>query len=353
MNYPIISHGKSINLNGKRFGNLTVLYCTQHVNNSYYWLCKCDCGKLLSVRSDALRSGNTTSCGCSRVISAHYRKERNIKNTIGNIYRNSIVIEHVEGMEHEECKQHTTFFKCKCLKCGNIFISNLSNLRKNKRKNGCPQCTMEESVKNKRKKNDISGQRFGKLLVIKQTSLIKHGSLLYKCVCDCGNEILCDSYSLTKQHTKSCGCLAKENASINGFKNLQKSNGAVSKWEEKITKYLQNHKDVCNLTTQLKLQNKILKYNNKNYYYDISFNVGNNKIIIECNGQVWHSMTPYQTWKHAKSRISASDKYFHDFEKILNAEEQGYDVFVVWDTEPLENICKRLNSLIQFFIRNS
>ena len=28
------------------------------------WLCKCDCGKEIIVRSDNLKSGKTKSCGC-------------------------------------------------------------------------------------------------------------------------------------------------------------------------------------------------------------------------------------------------------------------------------------------------
>lgn len=37
---------------------------TGHVE--YFWLCKCSCGKTLLVRAQALKSGNTASCGCYR-----------------------------------------------------------------------------------------------------------------------------------------------------------------------------------------------------------------------------------------------------------------------------------------------
>ena len=36
------------------------------------WLCKCDCGNIVSIRGYSLRSGNTQSCGC-------IQKETNIK----------------------------------------------------------------------------------------------------------------------------------------------------------------------------------------------------------------------------------------------------------------------------------
>jgi len=39
-----------------------------------YFLCRCDCGRELSVRGANLRSGNTTSCGCSRRKARKWRK---------------------------------------------------------------------------------------------------------------------------------------------------------------------------------------------------------------------------------------------------------------------------------------
>lgn len=47
-----------------------------------------------------------------------------------------------------------------------------------------------------------------------------NGSILWKCRCDCGNEILVTSTNLKNNHTKSCGCLQKEAASKTGKNNL-------------------------------------------------------------------------------------------------------------------------------------
>lgn len=57
--------GKFIDLTGQRFGRLTVIKRDESKPkaNGVYWLCKCDCGNVTSVRSKDLRCGFTTSCG--------------------------------------------------------------------------------------------------------------------------------------------------------------------------------------------------------------------------------------------------------------------------------------------------
>lgn len=53
---------------GLKFGELTVSAKTSKPENSSkkgsWWLCKCSCGNRLIVHSNALKTGNTTSCGC-------------------------------------------------------------------------------------------------------------------------------------------------------------------------------------------------------------------------------------------------------------------------------------------------
>lgn len=49
----------------QRFGKLTALkYVGHRDNGGSIWLCRCDCGKEIEVRSDSLVTGNTKSCGC-------------------------------------------------------------------------------------------------------------------------------------------------------------------------------------------------------------------------------------------------------------------------------------------------
>ena len=53
---------------------------------------------------------------------------------------------------------------------------------------------------------DISGQRFGHLVVIEPAGRKKDRSILWLCQCDCGNKTIVGGCSLRNGHTTSCGC---------------------------------------------------------------------------------------------------------------------------------------------------
>lgn len=58
--------GRFVDLTGERFGKLTVVGRGKNIHHYAMWLCECDCGRQCEVRSDALKNGNTKSCGCLR-----------------------------------------------------------------------------------------------------------------------------------------------------------------------------------------------------------------------------------------------------------------------------------------------
>ena len=54
-----------INMVGKRFGRLTVLYRLQNdKHGNAIWMCKCDCGNEKPIPGATLRKGVIVSCGC-------------------------------------------------------------------------------------------------------------------------------------------------------------------------------------------------------------------------------------------------------------------------------------------------
>ena len=57
---------------------------------------------------------------------------------------------------------------------------------------------------------DLTGQRFGYLTVIRRAENAKNHCTRFLCRCDCGKEIITLASSLKKGLTKSCGCLRKK-----------------------------------------------------------------------------------------------------------------------------------------------
>lgn len=57
---------------------------------------------------------------------------------------------------------------------------------------------------------DLSGRRFGKLVVIERVPNIPKHHARWLCHCDCGNTSVVESHCLIRGNAKSCGCLLYE-----------------------------------------------------------------------------------------------------------------------------------------------
>ena len=55
-------------------------------------------------------------------------------------------------------------------------------------------------------KHDFTGKRFGKLVVIAATEERVRGAIIWRCRCDCGKEVLVESRRLQSGTQQSCGC---------------------------------------------------------------------------------------------------------------------------------------------------
>lgn len=68
---------------------------------------------------------------------------------------------------------------------------------------------------------DLTGKRFGNLVVLSFNSHKNRRRTYWNCLCDCGNITVVDGSHLVTGHTRSCGCLAIERISqlnyINGL----------------------------------------------------------------------------------------------------------------------------------------
>lgn len=60
---------------------------------------------------------------------------------------------------------------------------------------------------------DLTGQRFGRLMVIQRAENTNAGKTRWRCKCDCGNVCIKATSQLRSGKTRSCGCLRKETLS--------------------------------------------------------------------------------------------------------------------------------------------
>lgn len=73
-------------------------------------------------------------------------------------------------------------------------------------------CSRKESAKKRALENiaDKTGQRFGRLIAVRPTEQRRQGSVVWECICDCGNTAYVAGNMLGCGNTSSCGCLRKE-----------------------------------------------------------------------------------------------------------------------------------------------
>ena len=131
----------------------------------------------------------------------------------GQKFERLLVIKRVERPEH--IKRKRVFYLCKC-DCGKEKIVNSSDLlTKHTVSCGCKQ--KENRIRHVSQIfNDLTGQKFGRLMVIERvnTPIEKNYSTLWLCECDCGNKKIINAISLRKGVTKSCGCYNREITSL-------------------------------------------------------------------------------------------------------------------------------------------
>lgn len=172
-------------LSGKKFGKLISIEIDWDMTNKCghtYWKCRCECGRIKSIRIDNLTSGASTSCGLC------YNDYANKKFNKLTALRKT----HVDKNGHQYW-----LFKCDC---GNLKEIEINNVTSGKVQScGCLHSEVCSSLG-----EDLIGMKFGLLTVkeLSQTSPRK-----YKCICDCGTYTIVDPGNLKNGHTQSCGCI--------------------------------------------------------------------------------------------------------------------------------------------------
>ncbi len=85
-------------------------------------------------------------------------------------------------------------WNCRC-DCGNIKGVTTANLTSGRTKScGCARI------------QDLTGQQFGKLTVLRKTASRRSGFVVWECICQCGNTTAVTTNNLTGGTVRSCGC---------------------------------------------------------------------------------------------------------------------------------------------------
>ena len=119
-----------------------------------------------------------------------------IINEIGNVYGKLTVIEEA-GIDKTGHKK----WRCQC-ECGKIIEVRGSRLRNNEKQDcGCVK---------KHGFIDETGNRYGRLTVLKLSNKKSGRHAYWECQCDCGNITIVRSSDLRQGKTRSCGCFMDE-----------------------------------------------------------------------------------------------------------------------------------------------
>lgn len=149
----------------------------------------------------------------------------------GTVFGMLTVLSDGDPHKYPSGKQSSTSI-CKC-ECGNEITVRNGNLKSGKTKScGCLR-TLPHI------KNNLSGQKFGRLFVIEPVPERNCGHVVYKCKCDCGKYKNVVGIMLSRGDTKSCGCYSREKtiAFNHSRKNTELSaNNNLYRWFENQAK---------------------------------------------------------------------------------------------------------------------
>ncbi len=173
-------------LTGKRFGMLVVHHKMPRGTKKKVtsWYCECDCGGSKVVSTGNLNSGNTKHCGCLTFNDLTGKKFG--RWTV--LYKNT------------SKKTRYVYYRCRC-DCGTEKDVVGASLKSG----ASTSCGCFHSENHKL---NMNGKKFGLLSVIEETQeRDKDGSIMWKCLCECGTTTLVSASSLSSGKIKSCGCL--------------------------------------------------------------------------------------------------------------------------------------------------
>lgn len=97
---------------------------------------------------------------------------------------------------------------------------------------------------------DMTGERYGRLTVIRLDGRDKRGLCMWLCECDCGNTKVLNGSEIRRGNVRSCGCLNRELARERFTKHGYSRTKIYSEWKKMIQRCKGNNAYNCRNYTQ-------------------------------------------------------------------------------------------------------
>ena len=125
-----------------------------------------------------------------------------VKDITGMRFGNLIAIQDTKKSD----AHRNRIWLCQC-DCGNTCEVIGNNLRTGHTQScGCRKQTACAEIGKKQNIIDETGNKYGKLMVLSMEKVDNHCAL-WRCKCECGNEVIVTGNHLRTGHTTSCGCI--------------------------------------------------------------------------------------------------------------------------------------------------
>ena len=167
---------------------------------------------------------------------------------------------------------------------------------------------------------DLTGQRFGRLVVIERAEdYVRpngHPQVQWRCKCDCGNEKITVAYSLTHGLCTSCGCARTERIVNMNYEHGQSNSSLYRRWQHmKDRCYNPNDKRYKNYGRRgIKVCDEWL--NSFENFYNWAVNNGYQEGLtidrIDVDGNYEPSNCRWVTTKEQQFNKRNNKRFFHD-----------------------------------------